>query len=99
MYVNLQVPTEEHLPGFQLQLGVCERFESRSQLKLGVCWTSKRRRFLHYHRQKEINNRFKLNLQINQHRRKRLVPHYLEYKESSNDRCNQANSFRTFPTR
>ena len=49
--VNRQVGTEEHLPGFQLQLGVCRR--------------SKRRRFLYYCRQKKINNRFKLNLQIN----------------------------------
>lgn len=48
MDVNRQVSTEEHLPGFQFQLGVCRR--------------SKRRR---YYRQKEINNRFKLNLQIN----------------------------------
>ena len=51
MDVNRQVSTEEYLLGFQLQLGVCRR--------------RKRRRFLYHYRQKKINNRFKLNLQIN----------------------------------
>lgn len=51
MDVNRQVSTEEHLPGFQLQLGVCRR--------------SKRRRFIYYYRRKQINDSFKLNLQSN----------------------------------